>query len=114
MPDDEVLAVEPTLATLVEVPLAASAVPTLAIFVSIELLPSAPRRPSGIVIRSPPRSSLPLSMVTVTMPPAPLSQDSTVVAELAATDGPFDDPDRACGCRSSRRAVGRRRDHFLR
>ncbi|CAL8163143.1 unnamed protein product [Prunus armeniaca] len=47
MPDDEVLVVEPTRATLVEVPSAASAVPTLAVTASVEPLPSAPRRPSA-------------------------------------------------------------------
>ncbi|CAL8152871.1 unnamed protein product [Prunus armeniaca] len=93
MPDDEVLAVELTRAALVEVPSAASAVPTLAIIASVESLPSAPRRSSSIVIRSPPWSSLPLSTVVVSMPPSPLSQDSTVVTELSvvvaiATDVP--------------------------
>lgn len=52
MPDDEVLAMEPTRAALVEVPSAASAVPTLVVTASVGLLQSAPRRPSDIVIRS--------------------------------------------------------------
>ncbi|CAL2273621.1 unnamed protein product [Prunus armeniaca] len=97
MPNDEVLAVEPTRAALVEVPSAAYAVPTLAVTASVEPLPSAPRCPSSIVIRSPPQSSLPLSTVAVSMPPAPLSQDWTVVTELAvveaiATDAPSPPP----------------------
>ncbi|PQQ05602.1 uncharacterized protein Pyn_17727 [Prunus yedoensis var. nudiflora] len=49
--------------------------------VPVEPLPSAPRRPSGIVFRSPPQSSPPLAMVETTLPLAPLSQDSIVVAE---------------------------------
>ncbi|XP_008246377.1 PREDICTED: uncharacterized protein KIAA0754-like [Prunus mume] len=97
MPDDEVLAMEPSRAALVEVHSAASAVPILAVTASVEPLPSAPRRSSGIVIRLPPRSSLSLSTVAVSMPPAPLSQDSTVVTELAvveaiATDAPSPPP----------------------
>ncbi|CAL2240307.1 unnamed protein product [Prunus armeniaca] len=97
MPDDEVLALEPTRATLVEVLSAASAVPTLAVIAFVEPLPSAPRRPSGIVIRSPSRSSLPLPTVAVSMPPAPWSQDSMVVTELIvvetiATDAPSPPP----------------------
>ncbi|CAL9017344.1 unnamed protein product [Prunus brigantina] len=86
IPDDEVLAVEQTQAALVEVPSAASAVPTLVVMTSVEPLPSTPRRPSGIVIRSPPRSLLPLSSVAVSMPPAPLSQDSIIVTELAVVE----------------------------
>ncbi|PQQ12202.1 uncharacterized protein Pyn_00243 [Prunus yedoensis var. nudiflora] len=58
-----------------------------AVDVPIEPLPSAPRCPSGIAFRSPPQSS-PLSMVAVTMPPAPLSQDSMVVTEPVATGAP--------------------------
>ncbi|PQP98280.1 uncharacterized protein Pyn_26111 [Prunus yedoensis var. nudiflora] len=54
----------------------------------VEPLPSAPRRPRGIAFRSPPQSSLQLAMVAATMPPAPLSQGSTVVAESVVTGGP--------------------------
>ncbi|CAL9007282.1 unnamed protein product, partial [Prunus brigantina] len=97
MPDDEVLAVESTRVVLVGVHSAASAEPTLAVTASVESLPSAPRRPSGIMIHSPLWSSLSLSTVTMSMPPAPLSQDSMVVTELAvveaiATDAPRPPP----------------------
>ncbi|CAL2257347.1 unnamed protein product [Prunus armeniaca] len=97
MPDDEVLVVEPTRATLVEVPSAVSVVPTLAVTAFVEPLPFAPRRPGGIVIRSPPRSSLSLPAIAMSMPAAPRSQDSTVVTELAvveaiATDAPSPPP----------------------
>ncbi|CAL8087377.1 unnamed protein product [Prunus armeniaca] len=91
MPDDELLAVEPTRAALVEVPSAASVVPTLAVTAI------APHAFDQIFFFQPPRSSLPLSTVAVSMPPAPLSQDSTVVTELAvveaiATDTPSSPP----------------------
>ncbi|PQP98392.1 uncharacterized protein Pyn_30515 [Prunus yedoensis var. nudiflora] len=52
MPEDKVIAVKPTRVALVEVPSTASAVPTLAVSASVELLLSAPHRPSGIVICS--------------------------------------------------------------
>ncbi|CAL9018318.1 unnamed protein product [Prunus brigantina] len=68
IPDDEVIAVEPTQAALVEVPSVASAEPTSVITVPIEPLPSPPYRPRGIVFRSSPRSSLPLSR----RPPPPM------------------------------------------
>ncbi|CAL2259844.1 unnamed protein product [Prunus armeniaca] len=80
--DDEVLAVDSTQAILVEIPSVASAMPTFAVTVFVEPLPSAPRRPAGIVIRSPPWLSLSLSAVAVSMPAAPRSQDSMVVTEL--------------------------------
>ncbi|CAL8175042.1 unnamed protein product [Prunus armeniaca] len=75
VPDDEVLAVDLTRAILVEIPSAASVAPTLAIPAFVEPLPSAPRCPGGIVIRSisPPGSSLSLPAVAVGMPAAPLS-----------------------------------------
>ncbi|CAL9006132.1 unnamed protein product [Prunus brigantina] len=80
-------------AALVEVPSAASAEPTSAVTVPIEPLPSAPHRPRGIMFRSVSVLSLLLSMVAVSLPSAPLSQDSTVVTELAVvgaidTDAP--------------------------
>ncbi|CAL9001122.1 unnamed protein product [Prunus brigantina] len=76
IPDDEVLAVEPTQAALVEIPSAASAVPTS----------STPRRPSGIVIRSPPRSSLPLSKAIAIDAPSPPPASSTVLTELVVAE----------------------------
>ncbi|XP_008229027.1 PREDICTED: uncharacterized protein KIAA0754-like [Prunus mume] len=85
MPDDELPAVEPTRATLAEVP---SAAPVAS---------SAPHRPRGIVFRSPPRSSLPLSATVISMPPALLPQESVVVTalvvvEAAVTDVPSSPP----------------------
>ncbi|CAL2271445.1 unnamed protein product [Prunus armeniaca] len=85
MPDGELPAMEPTRATLAEVP---SAAPVVS---------SAPRRPNGIVFRLPPRSSLPLSAAVMSMPPAPSPQESVVVTalavvEAAVTDAPSPPP----------------------
>ncbi|CAL8993179.1 unnamed protein product [Prunus brigantina] len=83
---DEVPAMELTQAAQVEVPSVASAEPTSVVTVPTEPPPSAPPRPRGIVFRSPPRSSLPFSTVAVSLPPASLSQDSTVVTGLAVVE----------------------------
>ncbi|CAL2255296.1 unnamed protein product [Prunus armeniaca] len=85
MPDGELPTVEPTRATLAEVP---SAAPVVSF---------APRRPSGIVFRSSPRSSLPLSTAVMSMPPASSPQESVVVTalamvEAAVTDAPSPSP----------------------
>ncbi|CAL9003837.1 unnamed protein product [Prunus brigantina] len=45
-------------------------------------LPSAPPRPRGIVFRSPPRPSVPLSTAVSRMPPASSSQESAVATAL--------------------------------
>ncbi|CAL2266110.1 unnamed protein product [Prunus armeniaca] len=93
MPDDEVFVVEPKRATLVEVPSAASAVPTLA----VTRVRRAVAVCSSSSKRSPPQSSLSLPAVAVSMTATPWSQDSTVVIELAvveaiATDAPSPPP----------------------
>ncbi|PQQ00289.1 uncharacterized protein Pyn_32351 [Prunus yedoensis var. nudiflora] len=97
MPDDEVIAAEPTWGALVDVSSADSAEPPLANTAPVEPFPLAPRRPSSIVIRSPPRSSFPPSTapiipspqvvsVAMSIPSAPLSHESTVVTELVVVE----------------------------
>ncbi|CAL8089047.1 unnamed protein product [Prunus armeniaca] len=84
--DDEVSAMGLPQAASVEVSSAASAECTLVVTAPTKPPPSAPLRPRGIVFRSPPRSSLPLSTIAVSLAPASLSQDSTVVTELAVVE----------------------------
>ncbi|CAL2276282.1 unnamed protein product [Prunus armeniaca] len=79
VPDDEVLAVDPTQAIPVEIPSAASVVPTLVVPRSLSRC-----RPPLVV--QPPRSSLSLLAVAVSMPAAPRSQSSTTLTELAAVE----------------------------
>ncbi|CAL9011781.1 unnamed protein product [Prunus brigantina] len=100
--DDEVSTMESPQAAQVEVSSAASAERTSVVTMPTLPSPSAPPGPRGIVFRSiscflphvfhrvvcfqPSRSSLPLSAVTVSLPPASLSQDSMVVTELAVVE----------------------------
>ncbi|BFG35179.1 hypothetical protein CerSpe_214530 [Prunus speciosa] len=85
-PNAEAAAAESLLAALIVSPLVVATVPSLAAMVPVEPPLVAPHRPSGIVFRSPPRPSLPLSTIVVTMPPAPLSQESTVVTKVVVTE----------------------------
>ncbi|PQM36728.1 uncharacterized protein Pyn_17267 [Prunus yedoensis var. nudiflora] len=88
----EAEATESPLAALAEVPRVIMAVPSPTATASIEPSFVAPRRPSGIMFRSPPRASLPLSTATVSSSPPtvmvvsqePLAEDESVVLEPLA------------------------------
>ncbi|XP_021822416.1 uncharacterized protein LOC110763841 [Prunus avium] len=95
--DSEDITVEIARAALVAPPPVVSAVPTSSVTASIEIPPVIPRRPSGIVIRSPPKSSLPSSPAliisssqlvpaVVSMPLVLTSHESTVVTELVVVE----------------------------
>ncbi|XP_021829949.1 uncharacterized protein KIAA0754-like [Prunus avium] len=93
----EAAAVDPPLETLVESSLMVEAVASLAVTALIEPPLVTPCRPGGIVFRSPPRPSSPSSTALVapspqvvsaamSIPLAPLSQESTVVTELVVAE----------------------------
>ncbi|PQQ15689.1 uncharacterized protein Pyn_09281 [Prunus yedoensis var. nudiflora] len=87
-PDDEAITVEPTLATLVGPPPVVSAVPTLTVTASAEILSVIPRRPSGIVIPSEPATLDDLAELYASLHEEgcssvsdPLDEDSKAVVE---------------------------------
>ncbi|CAL9011454.1 unnamed protein product, partial [Prunus brigantina] len=84
--DDETPALGSPLAAKVDVAPVVSAEHSLVTTVPASPLPSAPPRPRGIVFRSPPRSSVPLSTAVMSMPTAPLPQESVVVTALAMVE----------------------------
>ncbi|CAL9011938.1 unnamed protein product [Prunus brigantina] len=85
--DGEILAEGSSQTVLAEVPSATLAVPSSTAPASTGPSPFIPRRPGGIRIGLPPRPSVPLSLAVMSMPPAPLSQESVVVTALTAVEG---------------------------
>ncbi|CAL2277909.1 unnamed protein product [Prunus armeniaca] len=89
VPSAEAAAAESPFAALTGPPFALAAVPSLAAMVPVGPSPVTPRRPRGIVIRSPPRASLPLTVAVVSAAVAvtqePLAEDDIAVIEPLAT-----------------------------
>ncbi|CAL2259370.1 unnamed protein product [Prunus armeniaca] len=89
VPSAEAAAAESPLAALTGV----AAVPSLAAMVQVGPPPVTPHRPSSIVIRSPPRVSLPLTVPVVSAAVAvtqePLGEDDIAVVEPLATATPI-------------------------
>ncbi|CAL8089402.1 unnamed protein product [Prunus armeniaca] len=93
VPSAEAAAPESRLAALTGPPFAVVAVPSLAAMVPVRPPPVTPRRPSGIVIHSPPRASLPLTVAVVSATMAvtqePLAEDDIAVVDPLATATPI-------------------------
>ncbi|CAL8175382.1 unnamed protein product [Prunus armeniaca] len=102
IPDNEVLAVDPTRAILVEIPSASSDVPTLAVTAFVESLLSAPRRSGGIVICSDSTVVTELAVVEAiaTDAPSPQPVSSTILTKLVVAEAPSE-PSVAEGTTSS-------------